>query len=229
MKRFGSIFFITTLIIISTFQLVYAHPNKQSSIINWGEDIGWDINETYHTNGTQIYYKFNSGVSNSYKTIARNGANLWGDYAEIDEDNSAIGTLSTKSAPNEPGIAWLEGYYSDNSGHLTQWKIVMNTTKNVSDKAMAHEFGHVFGLKDLRQDINEDKLMYGYINGSADSPTDSDVWGFKVITGDHTDHNWSYTPTSKAKHKKYCFQCEGYKTESCTFTNGKCQYCGRKK
>lgn len=90
----------------------------------------------------------------------------------------------------------------------------MNRAKNVTSTTLAHEFGHAIGLNDLYDDQNVNKLMYGVSSRTVSSPTTSDKWGAKVITGVHTTHTWAYkyhstTGTGQNRHVGYCTSCNG--------------------
>lgn len=65
------------VLILSLTSAIYAHPSSQSSIIYWGEDCHWSIDETLHTNGTYMTYRFEASTSNTYKTAFRNAASKW--------------------------------------------------------------------------------------------------------------------------------------------------------
>lgn len=128
-------------------------------------------------------------------------------------------------------LAACGNYVANSNGHLSSWNILINSSFPSSDFSgvtFAHEFGHAFGLKDLYDYSNRNKLMYGYESTrTATKPKACDLWGAKVITGNHTSHSWSYRYTSLDRHQKYCTSCGGYKTQGCTFnSSGNCTKCG---
>jgi len=193
-KTYRLIIALIVVIIISSI-IVYAHDNKQSSIIGWGESIGWDIDENNHTNGATMYYNFDSSVSSDYQAFTRSGSSKWG---VLNIYNSSFGgTLNEYNDPNTSTVAAFYDYNHDSDGHLTSWKIKMNVHIMGSRSAakneitMAHEFGHAAGLNDLYLGSNSNKLMYGYSSRSASYPSSSDNKGANVITGAHSNHDFN--------------------------------------
>lgn len=211
---------------------VYAHTSSQSSIINWGEAIGWSIDENNHTSSTTLTYKFDSTVLDFVKNIVRQGASKWSSYGSVSESLAGTGTVSTYSDSSTSKTSEFTEYTSNTSGHLTSWKIKINTYYTVLAVTEAHEFGHAYGLNDLYDSGNTSQLMYGYRDGRiATAPSSSDGKGFKVITGVHVTHTWAYmqipgTPSYVPAHRKYCSVCDGYKDEGCTPASGTCSLCG---
>ena len=210
---------------------VAAHPYSQEGILArtyhteyegyyvGGESIGWSIDENYHTDGTTLTYSFSSSdpyLDSTYRSYVTTGASLWSGIVTITNksDGTGTGEISTFYNPNVGVVAQFYEYSADTSGHLTSWKIQINRAKNVNATVIAHEFGHAIGLNDLYEDQNIDKLMYGLTSGTATSPTTSDAWGAKVITGVHTTHTWEYTyhsttGTGQNRHVGYCTSCNG--------------------
>lgn len=112
----------------------------------------------------------------------------------------------------------------------------MNRVYTQSSTILEHELGHVIGLNDLYESRNQNKLMYGYSNTSASSPTSLDIWGAKVITGVHSSHTWGYkyydTNSTGNRHVNYCTQCNGLglNVTQCVYnTNNVCKTCGTPK
>lgn len=231
---------LVIIFVIAVFgvQNVFAHPNLQSSYIDWGESIGWSIDEGNHTNSTTLTYKFDSAdtsLTDSIKNTVRSGASKWSSYGTVSESSSGVGTITTYSDSSTSTTSSFADYSSNSSGHLTTWKIKINRYYTVMAVTLAHEFGHAYGLNDLYDSSNYSKLMCGYRDErTATVPTTSDGKGFKVITGVHTHTSsttWSYkqisgVPLSVPIHMKYCGTCDGYKTESCSPITGKCTKCG---
>lgn len=241
---------LVAVLMLQSNPCVSAHPASQEGILAktyhskyerycvGGESVGWSIDETCHTNGTTLTYSFSSSDSNldsTYKSYVTTGASLWSGTVTIinKTDGSGVGEISTYYDPDARTVAYFGEYSSDSSGHLTSWKIKINRAKNVTSTTLAHEFGHAIGLNDLYDDQNIDKLMYGYSSRTVSSPTTSDKWGAKVITGVHTTHTWAYkyhstTGTGRNQHVGYCTFCNGLSAtvSECVYnSNNICEYC----
>lgn len=216
-------------------QIVSAHTSKQGGTYQWGEVIGWSIDEDYHTNSTLLYYKFDSTDTNlteSMKTTVRNGASKWSSYGSITESSSAIGTICTFYDSNTTTVAKFYNYSSNSSGHLTSWKIGWNRAKSPTATTMAHEFGHAYGLNDLQDTMNTNKLMFGTESRTATGPTTQDGKGFRVIVGTHYNHGTLVykkipnAPSSLPMHHYGCSTCDIFKTsENCSPSSGMCTKC----
>ena len=130
----------------------YYDNNLQAPIIDWGEQIGWGIDEPNHTNSTSLTYRFDTTdpyLTEAYKGICRSGATKWSAYGTITESPNAIGVISTYE---DLIISSIARFYEDNSnssGHLTAWRIRINRVYDATSAIMAHEFGHAYGLVDL--------------------------------------------------------------------------------
>jgi hypothetical protein len=174
MKKIISMLILFILLLTGVY---HAHTTKQSTIINWGEYSGWDIDESNHTNGNTLYYKFDSTdtyLNSTYKKYVTDGAALWNPTILISENPNAIGTISTFYYDNTGIIAAFGEFSSDSSGHLTSWKIKMNRAKAVNKIILAHEFGHAIGLLHVNDISNSDKLMYKNNSTTATAPTAAD-------------------------------------------------------
>ncbi len=229
------------------------------------ETIGWIVDETEHTNGTFVTYRISSNVPERFKELIADGAAKWTNPFYINESSSSSNLIEYiyKSDINNYDVAaqFYNRLYNSN-GHYTSWKIWINAynTDYFDDDSqwsivIAHEFGHVFGLLDLFESQNADKLMY-YMGDdmTATSPSLADKWGARVITGHHTTHNWSgananhtctrcggvgshsptrgtlYTSKGASGHSGYCSVCKYTFTESHSKyynqTIGRCSACG---
>lgn len=230
----------------------FAHPTSQEGILAkayhatleryciGGEAVGWSIDELFHTNGPTITYSFitsDSYLNSTFKSYVTVGASLWSGTVTIvnKTDGSGTGQIGTYLDQDTNIEAKFTQYYSDSSGHLTSWKILMNRTASLSATILAHEFGHAIGLNDMYANKNFDKLMYAYTSGrTATSPATADQWGAKVITGVHTSHTWSFKYHSTAsngnnKHVRYCTSCSGLTDTimECVYNaNNVCRVCG---
>lgn len=238
------------VLVLHTGSHVFAHSSSQAGILAktsiegytgtyvGGEDVGWSIDEDYHTNGTTITYSFSSVdpyLTNALKSYVTGGASKWSGTVSIinKTDGTGAGTISTFNQPNSYTVAKFCDYSADSNGHLTSWKIKMNRAYTQSAIVLAHEFGHVIGLNDLYEEKNAGKLMYGVTSGTATAPTALDKWGAKVITGVHTTHTWGYkyhsTVSGVNKHVRYCTECNGLTliVRQCTYNaNNVCTGCG---
>lgn len=158
-----------------------------------GDDVGWSIDESFHTNGTIMTYSFSPTdpyLTSTYKSYAINGASKWSGTVTIQNktDGTGTGLIRTFNNANTNTVARFCEYFADSSGHLTKWVIEMNRSYPQSATIIAHELGHAIGLNDLYASKSSGKLMYGYSSGTATGPTASDIWGAKVITGVHSSH-----------------------------------------
>lgn len=229
--------FVLALVLITLFcPFAHAHPGA----VRGGEDVGWNVDANCHTNGTALTYSFdsyNQYLTPACKSAVNNGAKMWSGTVTITNktDGTGAGRICTYPGTQGSAIARFDNPRTV-SGHLVSWEIQINTVRvsSINDKIMAHEFGHAIGLIDLRETRNRQKLMYGnYDNWTSTGLTDSDKWGARVITGDHSTHSFGYsfyqTDANSANwHKCYCTACGGIKsTGKCTYgTNNRCKLCG---
>ncbi|KIR03893.1 hypothetical protein P261_02708 [Lachnospiraceae bacterium TWA4] len=203
------LYILVVLFIFSSSPHVFAHSSSQEGILAktyhsyggyyiGGEDVGWSIDEGLHTNGTTLTYSFSSTdtyLNSIYKSYVASGVSKWSGTVNIinKTDGSGTGQISTMNSPNTGTVAmFCKASANSSTGHLTSWQIVMNRAYTQSAVVLAHELGHAIGLNDLYASKNSGKLMYGYTSGTATSPTTSDKWGAKVITGGHSSHTWGY-------------------------------------
>ena len=248
------LYILVVVFMLHTSPYVFAHSASQEGILAksyhaqyggyyiGGEDVGWSIDEGFHTNGTTLTYSFSSTdtyLTSAYKSYVTSGASMWSGTVNIinKTDGSGTGQIDTFYDSDTYIVAKFYDYYADsNTGHLISWKISMNRAYNQSAVVLAHELGHAIGLNDLYASKNSGKLMYGYTDTTATSPTTSDKWGAKVITGVHSSHTWGYkyysTNSVANVHIKYCTTCNGRSliTEQCRYNaNNVCIKCGTPK
>ena len=212
-----------------------------------GESIGWGIDESYHLDGTSVTYRFDTNVNATLRSSVRRAGNSWNSaagitFTEVDYDDSSVGFITVDSSlPSGVDGAFQPLAVYSTTGHLTSWRILLRAGSTQSD--VAHEMGHAIGLIDLFADSNANKLMYYNAGSSAQTPTEKDVWGAKVITGHHSTHNWAYEfdhmdGSGVNYHKKHCTECGGIGSsiDGCTYPESigtkpkprrrKCIYCG---
>jgi hypothetical protein len=207
------IFIICCLFILIGISSVSAHTNMQSEIISWGEDIGWNIDEYNHTNGSTVTYDFRNGVLNIYQEATNSGASAWEVVDVVQTSSSPTGEIYAFPDEHTDVLASLQQYTADANGHFTEWLIWINSALYVDSGIMAHEFGHAIGLLDLYEIQNEGMLMYNLYPCSASAPTTMDNRGAEVITGQHSNHTFNrYIDTGNtATHYITCSICHGMK------------------
>lgn len=223
MKRIISTILIISICMCLTIN-VSAHTQVQNTVLDeytdsdgrryyvGAESIGWIIDEYSHIGTTSITYHFDSSVPAKYKTMFRSAAASWETYtqATVTEVSSTSANVlvkykalaSTTCATSQTSITGVRNY------HSTSWIININNNNIAVEHDLIHEIGHVFGLNDLHNISNKNKLMYIKNTRTATHPTSYDIKGFNVITGLHSNHtSWKYSNTAK-----WCATCGGIKT-----------------
>ncbi|MBQ4641921.1 MAG: hypothetical protein IJB47_04850 [Oscillospiraceae bacterium] len=216
-----------------------------------GEDVGWCAYEERHMNETSMTYSFQDGnafLLDENKADTHTAASRWSGTVnfQYEEEGGAIEITMINTMPiryDEDGneiivYATTEPTQSGVNGHPQKWKITLNYRFNadITPGVIAHEFGHVIGLNDLYESQNSNKLMYYSRTENTHSPTSSDRWGAKVITGQHTSHTWGYkyhstTTSGSNRHVNYCTSCNGFPAQktisNCIYNaNNVCRLCG---
>lgn len=150
-------------------------------------------------------------------------------------DMSGVGTIIMDEEMPASTAAVATLFYLDPDKHTYGCEIKLNSSVSMTSKIIAHEFGHIIGLTDLYKNENRNKLMYFKDDeGTATAPTALDIWGAKVITGQHTSHTWGYkyhstTTAGKNRHVNYCTSCSGTGViiSICIYNaNNVCRNCG---
>ncbi len=229
------------------------------------ENIGWSLNQNAHTNGNVLSYRFSDDSSvaldSDLRLLFQSATLLWDDVVTCPQLPSGPGFVQLDYDYDGDYNAYCDIAQVDSSGHFTKWTIAINYYyyRNASDAQItltfAHELGHTIGLNDLYDSQNYNKIMCGYGNvRTATAPTSYDIWGARVITGQHATHRWtqtaakhictmcyglgSHTPTrgtlftskGASGHTVYCSVCNYTFTESHSNyynqTTGRCSACG---
>lgn len=228
---------VLTFLVLLFSASVTAHTNSQAGILEQeyiaeyerygigGEEIGWSVDEEFHIGQTAFQYVF-SEVPTAIQVKFRTAASMWSEVATITESTSATGTVDWFNDPTDSAVAiFIPISVNENTGHLTQWAIYINLAYTITPRVLAHELGHVIGLNDLYKKGNSGLLMYGYTSGTATAPTESDLWGAKVILGIHTTHNMNNyrycgdDENGRHCHVNFCSECNanGLERTSCIY------------
>ncbi len=229
---------------------VAAHPASQENVLAeeiieeynnqyyiGGEMVGWSIDESFHLGNTSCGFRYSSQFPPALIPIVEAGAQKWLPYVTFGYSDSGMGVFTFYNNPRDPAMAAFTQYAADSmTGHLTTWTIKINISYTLTEETIAHELGHVIGLNDLYDLGNTNKLMYGVDNRTVTGPSESDLWGVKVITGAHIDHDWgNYGMVNYDNcHARYCNQCNGASAsiQACVFQSfgsiTRCTLCGRR-
>lgn len=229
MKRRASYLTVISfcLCILLSTQPLFAHTTSQSSLFEstyveslevyclGTEEIGWILNEHCHIgSGTEFHFRITNDEGLDVLTTLQEeiiyGAELWAPYVQITTNTTSDNHIYLTSSLSMNYLALFICYNDNTYGHHANWDILLNTKQqgNLDRSAIAHELGHAIGLSDLSESINSDKLMYLSNYCTATAPTTSDIWGAKIITGQHSTHTWASDPYTVHT----CTDCGGYGT-----------------
>ena len=163
-------------------------------------------------------------------------------YYDIDGSRTNLSIQEVTSGTAMVTITWLQTSskdsltlaevdtrvaVKDSNNHLISngiMRVYINTAfsslyAHHADYTLAHEFGHVFGLKDLDPPdsnlVTHYQLMgYAWIGSSSlpSLPTISDKRGACVILGFHgpSAHTYTYSDITTRTHSRECSKCKGY-------------------
>jgi len=131
--------------------------------------------------------KYFEATTDTWETRFLNGINK---FEKESNNKFSISKVAVGKSENfiehtsAPTAGWVaqRTFFSISKDHPTRWRIQFNSalTANSWTTVAAHEIGHVFGLKDLYEDYNGAKLMYGVDNGTRTMQT-SDKTGFNYV------------------------------------------------
>ena len=192
-------------------------------MIYWGdgEITGWSIDEYAHNGSAYFTYTFDFGDEYIYDYISDiyGGVSKWSSYAAIWENEYSPNEFQTYYEASSV-VAYWTYYGTDENGHVTSFAICLNRYNNPDSYVVAHEIGHQFGLNDLYDSNNSDKLMYGWQN--ENEPSTQDLKGFDVIIGLHNYHT-EFSETAVEINDWYhgypCTYCDGLDLEDHIFSD----------
>ena len=155
------------------------------------EDHGWIIRSLHHNANKNLNYNWDNSDPNisSYMTMVYSGAFKWNSVGgNITQSSSSGNLIKTYYDPGTTTVAYCGNYtYNTTTWHTSRFDICINrfhvpSTSFDNNTLLAHEFGHAFGLLDMQQPKNQNKLMYGFTSWTITGPTYYDEVGFNLIT-----------------------------------------------
>jgi len=157
-----------------------AHDLKSAG----SESKGWKYDGA-HWSGTST--KYFEATTDTWETRFLNGVNK---FEKESDDKFSISKAAVGKTQNfiehvsTPSASWVarRTFISTSKDHPQRWRIQFNSAKSANSwtTVSAHEIGHVFGLDDLYDDKNDEKLMYGVDNGTR-TMQKSDKTGFNYV------------------------------------------------
>lgn len=171
------------LIILFYPENIYAHTLKTAI---GSESSGFIVGPQHPAKKNFVYYF--KGASFSTMTATRCGASKWrGLYLVTIEETTSIVSqnyVTDYYDKSTSTIAYNRYTYNTNTNVISKFSLNFNTyfmdqySQVRKNQIAMHEWGHTFGLKDLYDDNNSDKAMYGYGNiMTATSVTKKDYPG----------------------------------------------------
>lgn len=189
MKKISILFLLTLFVFILMPNNSSAHVGCVASTTEV-TGLGYMTKCEKHSESRYIYYYTTTGMDSKYKSFVTSGAAKWNNTGVTNIIAGTVGVgghVYKYTDANTSTIAAVGGNFYSSTGHWSSWYMKMNTSKldsytsALSNGVIAHEFGHVIGLRDLYTAPNTDKLMYAYVNPNTftTSPTSADIAGAK--------------------------------------------------
>jgi hypothetical protein len=245
MRRLKKLIIVQTIVFALAFSLsftAFAHNTSLAGVVEGEEGVGWIIHEPAHNGDSIVRYTFlrecgtvDPNLTPTHRAATQEGAARWAapyQVLRVDrEPGFGVGYIRTFSRPRDSeGRIILAQVHSQlpksDNGHFissnTSWWIQINIHSHagvLSATTMAHEFGHAFGLLDLYNSNNMNKLMFGTSNSTATRPSAADLRGASVITGRHGStsdpHRFDTAifDGNPNTHRLSCTTCHGFRIQ----------------
>lgn len=165
MKKMFTIFAMFIILLVST-SPSFAHDLSEGG----GETWGWKYVGAHWPSTTTTYFE---ATSDTWESRFKNGE------AKFESETGYRFSLIERTSADTSNFiesyscsscTWVarRTFISISADHPTRWRIQFNSAKSANSwtTVAAHEIGHVYGLADLYQSYNDERLMYGYDNGT---------------------------------------------------------------